>query len=343
MARKPASEDCHVVAQRQQAPAKRQKLPTSKRRSTGIMPIVQVNSLQSFIKSAMLSSDYTDFFGLPAPSMDQTVSRTRLKAMLRYHTMYHATPRPYLDVWEAPAVHLCLQASEATSIIACQDDSFVDALNIVGFLSRTETIAQKMTYPDFLWDQKCYQSYFMVTLTNLRAQWPQRGFVPLSHRCLNFNDTTKGDLVVGMVHPESIQGRDGYVIGVVQTKIRFGGQHGSHACICCPWKIGYKVDPRAEPPPVHTQVQYQPEWFVTHDLFAHHSYGLCYSLTCLAKHIWSAGIIQRSWKVYLQKCSMKRTALRNAMIEQELSIITLHPSRLLQHVDIHTARRISQC
>ena len=66
------------------------------------MRVAQILSLQVFIKSAMFSSEYTDFFGLAAPAAGQTISRTCLKAMLRFHTIFHATPKAYLDDWKSP-------------------------------------------------------------------------------------------------------------------------------------------------------------------------------------------------------------------------------------------------
>ncbi len=337
MARGPSKQEFCPSTQRQHASAKHLGLPKPKRGRKRGMRVAQIISLQVFIKSAMFSSEYTEFFGLAAPAAGQTISRTCLKAMLRFHTMFHATPKAYLDEWEAPVASLCLQPSEATSIITCHDDSFLDALNIIGFLGRTETLAQKMTYPDFLWDHKCYHAYFTATLTNLRAQWRQRHTGPIPRRCLKFDSTEVGDVVVGMANPTSPglhqAGNDGYVTGVVQAKTRVG-LHDNQVYICCPWKIGYDIGCTAEPPQ-DNQVQHGPELWMSHDLFAHHN------LTCLARHIWSAGMIQRSWKRYLQKSSQKRISTRNAAVEQELFTITLHPSRLAQHVDIDTARRIS--
>ena len=119
--------------------------------------------------------------------------------------------------------------------------------------------------------------------------------------------------------------------GVVQAKTQFG-LHEFY--ICCPWKMGYAIGCTAEAPQ-DTQVQHGPEVWMPHDSCTHHN------LTILARHIWSAGMIQRAWRRYLQKSSQKRISIRNAAFEQELFTITLHPSRLAQHVDIDTARRIS--
>ena len=297
------------------------------------MRVAQIISLQVFIKSAMFSSEYTNFFGLAAPAAGQTTSRTCLKAMLRFHTMFHATPKPYLDEWEAPIASHCLQPSEATSIITCRDDSFRDTFNVVGFLGRTETLSQKITYPDFFWDHKCYHAYFMATLTNLRAPWRQRHSGPILHRCHSYDSTKTGDVVVGMPDPNLAPHQAGHVTGVVQAKRQFGLRK---FIICCPWTIGYAIGCTAEAPQ-DTQDQHGPEvpvW-MPHDLSTHHN------LTMLARHIWSAGMIQRTWKRYLQQSSQKQISMRNAAFEQELFMITLHPARLAQHVDIDTARRIS--
>ena len=253
--------------------------------------------------------------------------------MLRFHTMFHATPKPYLDEWEAPIASHCLQPSEATSIITCRDDSFRDTFNVVGFLGRTETLSQKMTYPDFFWDHKCYHAYFMATLTNLRAPWRQRHSGPILHRCHSYDSTKTGDVVVGMPDPNLAPHQAGHVTGVVQAKRQFGLRK---FIICCPWTIGYAIGCTAEAPQ-DTQDQHGPEvpvW-MPHDLSTHHN------LTMLARHIWSAGMIQRTWKRYLQQSSQKQISMRNAAFEQELFMITLHPARLAQHVDIDTARRIS--
>ncbi len=123
----------------------------------------------------------------------------------------------------------------------------------------------------------------------------------------------------------------GYMTGVVQAKTHFG-LHEFY--ICCPWKIGYDIGCTAEAPQ-DTQVQHGPELWMPHDLSTPHD------LICLARHIWSAGMIQRSWKRYLQKSSQKRISMRNAAVEQELFTITLQPSRLARHVNIDTVRRIS--
>lgn len=251
--------------------------------------------------------------------------------MLRFHTMFHATPKAYLDEWEAPVASLCIQPSEATSIITCRDDNFLDAINLIGFLGRTETLSQKLTYPDFLWDHKCYHAYFMATVTNLRAQWRQRHSGPIPRRCLEYDSTEIGDVVVGMPDPNLEPHQAGHVTGVVQAKRQFG-LHKLY--ICRPWKIGYAIGCTAEAPQ-DTHVEHGPEVWMPHDSSTHHN------LTILARHIWSAGMFQRAWKRYLQKSSQKRISIRNTAFEQELFTITLHPSRLAQHVDIDTARRIS--
>lgn len=206
MARGPSKQDFCPSSQRQHASAKHPGLLKSIHRHNSGIRVAQIISLQVFIKSAMFSSEYTDFFGLAAPAAGQTISRTCLRAMLRFHTMFHASPKAYLDEWEAPVASLCLQPSEATSIITCRDDSFLDAFNIIGFLGRTETLSQMMTYPDFLWDHKCYHAYFMATLTNLRAQWRQRHSGPIPRRCLKYDSTEIGDVVVGIADPNLEQG-----------------------------------------------------------------------------------------------------------------------------------------
>ncbi len=300
------------------------------------MPVAQANNLQTFIKSAMLSSEYADFFGLAAPAMDQTVSRSRLKAMLRYHTMFHASPKAYLDDSEPLTACLQLEPAEASGIVKHRESSSV-ALNVICFLGRTESAAQNMHYPQFLWDQTCYRAYFKVTLTSLRKQMQPRNLGPECKRCLDFTTIRAGDVIVGMANPEGLhqKGNDGYVSGVVQAKFDLGGHHDSQLYVCCPWKIGYETDYTLEPRVLSTEVHHWPELWMSHELSAHHS------LTCLARHFWSACSIQRAWRKYLEACSLRRIAQRITAIEQELLSITLHPSRLMQHVDIETARRIS--
>ena len=306
-------------------------LKSTRGRNSG-MRIAQIITLQEFIKSAMFCSEYTDFFGLAAaPAAGQTISPRCLKAMLRFHTMFHATPKAYLDEWEAPVASLCLQPGEATSIITHCDDN-VDTFNIIGFVGRTETLSQKMTYPEFLWDHKCYHAYFMATLTDLRAQWRQRHSGPIPRRCHSYDSTEVGDVVVGMPNPkldlEPVQA--GHITGVVKAK-RLSGLRKfirSH-----PWMIGYAIGSTAEAPQ-DTEDQHMPV-YMPHDSSIHHN------LTILARHIWSAGMIQRAWKRYLQKSSQKWMSMCSAAFEQELFTVTLHPSRLAQHVDIDTARRTS--
>ncbi len=330
MARGPTRQDFCPSSQPHHTSAKHLGLLKSIRGRNSGMRIAQIISLQEFIKSAIFSSEYTDFFGLAAPAAGQTISRTCLKAMLRFHTMFHATPKAYLDEWETPVASLCLQPSEATSMITCRDDNVLDAFNIIGFLGRTETLSQKMTYPDFLWDHKCYHAYFMATLTNLRAQWRQRHSGPIPRRCHNYDSTKIGDVVVGMPNPNLEPDRVRPITGVVQAKRQFG----LHKLIrCCPWTIGYAIGSTAETSQ-DTEDQHMP-MCMAHDWSIHHN------STILARHIWSAGMIQRAWKRYLQKSSQERMSMRSAAFEQELFTITLHPSRLAQHVDIDTARRIS--
>ncbi|DBB05518.1 TPA: hypothetical protein ACH3X1_012471 [Trebouxia sp. C0004] len=332
MARGPSKQEFCPSAQQQYASTKHLNVVKSKRGRNSGVRVAQIISLQMFIKSAMFSSEYTDFFGLAAPAAGQTISRTCLKAMFRFHTMFHATPKAYLDEWEAPVASLCLQPSEATSIITRPDDAdFVDAINMIGFLGRTEILSQKMTYPDFLWDHKCYHAYFMATLTNLRAQWRQRHSKPIPRRCFKYDSTEVGDVMVGMAIPNLGLHQAGYMTGVVQAKAHFGLRE---FYICCPWKIGFGIGCTAAAPQ-DTQVQHGPEVWMPRASSTHHN------LTCLARHIWSAGMIQRSWKRYLQKSSQKCISMRNAAVEQELFTITLHPSRLVQHVDMDTARRIN--
>jgi len=291
MARGPSRQDFCPSSQPHHTSAEHLGLLKSIRGRNSGMRIAQIISLQEFIKSAMFSSEYTNFFGLapPAPAAGQTISRTCLKAMLRFHTMFHATPKAYLDDWETPVASLCLQPSEATSMITCCDDNVLDVFNIIGFLGRTETLSQKMTYPDFLWDHKCYHAYFMATLTNLRAQWRQRHSSPIPRRCHNYDSTKIGDVVVGMPNPNLELDQAGHITGVVQAKRLFG----VHKFIRChPWTIGYAIGSTAEAPQ-DTEDQHMPV-IMPHDSCIHHN------LTILARHIWSAGMIQRSWKRYLQ-------------------------------------------
>ena len=332
MTRGPTKQDFGPSSQPHHTSAKHLGLLKSIRGRNSGVRIAQIISLQEFIKSAMFSSEYTDFFGMAAPAAGQTISRTCLKAILRFHTMFHATPKAYLDEWETPISSLCLQPNEATSMITCCDDNVLDAFNIIGFLGRTETLSQKMTCPDFLWDHKCYHAYFMATMTNLRAQWRQRHSGHIPRRCHNYDSTKIGDVVVGMPNPklDLEPAQAGHITGVVQAK-RLVGLH--KFIRCHPWTIGYAIGSTAEVPQ-DTEDQHTPV-YMPHDSSIHHN------LTILARHIWSASMIQRAWKRYLQKSSQKQMSMHSAAFEQELFTVTLHPSRLAQHVDIDTARRIS--
>ncbi len=214
MTREPSKQDFCPSSQPHYTSAKYLVLHRSIRGRNSGMRIAQIISSSSR-QQLCFSSGYT-------PAAGQTISRTRLKAMLRFHTMFHAT-QAYLDEWETPVASLCLQPSEATSMITCRDDN-VDTFNIIGLLGRTETLPQKMTYPDFLWDHKCYHAYFMATLTNLRAQWRQRHSGPIPRRCHNYDSTKIGDVVVGMPNPklDLEPAQAGHITGVVPAKRLFG-------------------------------------------------------------------------------------------------------------------------
>ncbi|KAL0049935.1 hypothetical protein WJX82_001062 [Trebouxia sp. C0006] len=236
MTRGPTKQDFGPSSQPHHTSAKHLGLLKSIRGRNSGVRIAQIISLQEFIKSAMFSSEYTDFFGMAAPA--------------------------------------------------------------AGFWGKTETLSQKMTYPDFLWDHKCYHAYFMATLTNLRAQWRQRHSGHIPRRCHNYDSTKIGDVVAKRLV-------------------------GLHKFIRChPWTIGYAIGSTAEVPQ-DTEDQHTPV-YMPHDSSIHHN------LTILARHIWSASMIQRAWKRYLQKSSQKQMSMHSAAFEQELFTVTLHPSRLFE-------------
>ena len=85
-------------------------------------------------------------------------------------------------------------------------------------------------------------------------------------------------------------GNEGYVIGVVQSKISHVVHDDDAVYIKCPMETRHDTDYTDVPQTLSSEVLYHSALWVWHGLSARNS------LTCLSRHFWSASITQRAWR-----------------------------------------------
>ena len=191
------------------------------------------------------------------------------------------------------------------------------------YLKHTNEIYETNIFPKFLWKPQYFKVYFDETLREIEMEYNKHNF-----RCMNFNQVRVGDILKG--HAQFEEDYYGYhtemvttVYGVVIEK----SDNSEHLWYSCnPWRKHFPDGCL----PKSTEF----------DMYNCMYCGVDKNISHYARHLFSAIIIQKTWKKYQQK------RLRAAKIIQKYARHMLykpgskHAVRAIKRAKLHAEAEI---